>query len=247
LIQASPGSNPGAPANQSGLCDQPVERASGPILSALNSTRDTTTRSCAFKVCRTPHSVWKRMLVRLPYVPLDWISFPVKVVIGEEARCCIAQHASIKRGWTMASAPRVAALSQFDIENKILDYFVGRFRRPPTEITRNTDLKTHFNFNGAGTWESVAPALSAKDWMIALDVELEQSEMTEHVTAKALAQLIWAKVSKLVTLVTPHAFNTFAMALPRAAKPKAGKVASSRARTAKRPSKPKPRPARGGR
>ncbi len=91
-------------------------------------------------------------------------------------------------------------MSQFDIENKILDYFCRRFNRPFGEINRNTDLKEHFNFGSDAKWASVAEALSDEDWMKALNVEIEQSEMKGNNTAKALASIIWAKTTKLVAV-----------------------------------------------
>ena len=103
----------------------------------------------------------------------------------------------------MSQKGQLAVVSQFDIENKILDYFVNRFHRPPTEINRNTDLKIHFNFDTDAKWASIAAALSNQDWMISLGVEIEQSEMKDHNTARALAALIWSKVPKLVALSAP--------------------------------------------
>jgi hypothetical protein len=114
----------------------------------------------------------------------------------------------------MASSARFAAVSQFDIENHILDYFCNRFHRPPTEINRNTDLKQHFNFTTDGTWASVAAGLSAESWMKALNVEIEQAEMKDHNTAKALASVIWPKTTKLVAVNASQAsFNTFSVSV----------------------------------
>jgi hypothetical protein len=114
----------------------------------------------------------------------------------------------------MAKPAKLVAMSQFDIENKILDYFCDRFHRPRGEINRNTDLKVHFNFNSDATWASVAAGLSDEDWMKALNVEIEQSEMKGNNTAKALASIIWAKTSKLVALhASPAVLNTFSISL----------------------------------
>jgi len=138
----------------------------------------------------------------------------------------------------MATSGKFIALSQFDIENKILDYFVNRFHRPPTEITRNTDLKVHFNFDTKAKWASLAPALSAEDWMKSLNVAIAQSEMDGHFTAKALANLIWAKVTKLVAVQSPAAsLNTPTFSLP---KPTATAKKPGAARKAKKSGKKQP-------
>lgn len=112
----------------------------------------------------------------------------------------------------MAKPAKLVAMSQFDIENKILDYFCDRFNRPRGEINRNTDIKVHFNFNTDAKWASVAPALSDEDFMKALNVEIEQSEMKGNNTAKALASVIWAKTTKLVAVhASPSLLNTFSI------------------------------------
>jgi hypothetical protein len=142
---------------------------------------------------------------------------------------------------TMAKPAKLVAMSQFDIENKILDYFCDRFHRPRGEINRNTDLKVHFNFSDA-TWASVADGLSDEDWMKALNVEIEQSEMKGNNTAKALASTIWAKTSKLVAVhASPAMLNTFSIPL----RSPGGRASTAKAGRAKNAKKKKPAKKRG--
>lgn len=122
----------------------------------------------------------------------------------------------------MAKAAKIVAMSQFDIENKILDYFCRRFKRPSTEISRNTDLKVHFNFTSDALWASIALALSDEDWMKALNIEIAQSEMEGNNTAKDLASVIWPKITKLVAIhASPAVLSTFSLSLGKQLTPKA--------------------------
>jgi hypothetical protein len=126
----------------------------------------------------------------------------------------------------MPRASHATQLSKYDIENKILDYFADEQGVPRGSINRNTDLKAHFAY-GDANWASEAAPISDLPWMRALNVEIAQSEMPDNVTAKDLADVIWSKVTKLVSVWLPTATRhaaTFSslIAINKLSKPQKG-------------------------
>ena len=90
------------------------------------------------------------------------------------------------------------SVSQADIEDHIIAYFVGAFGgTDPASLTAATDLKLRFNYNDA-SWAAFAETLDAMPWMKQIRVRLAQPEMAGATTLGALVGLIWKKVPKLV-------------------------------------------------
>lgn len=97
-----------------------------------------------------------------------------------------------------AAAPKFLSVSQADIEDHIIAWFVAKFGgTDPASLTAATDLKQRFNYNDPN-WAAFAETLSAMSWMKQIGVRLAQSEMAGATTLGALVGLIWKKVPKLV-------------------------------------------------
>jgi hypothetical protein len=120
------------------------------------------------------------------------------------------------------------AVSQADIEDRIIAFFAARFSVQPTSIRTSTNLKQRFNFSD-NAWAGLALTFSAMKWMQQIKVELAPAEMSKATTLLQLSTLIWKKVPKLVG--TARGATTLA-ALQPAAAPRRRKPA------AKKPSNP---------
>ena len=96
------------------------------------------------------------------------------------------------------SSVKFLSVSQSDIEDHIIAYFVAKFAgTEPASLTAATDLKQRFNYNDA-SWAAFAETLSAMSWMKQIGVRMAQAEMAGATTLGALVGLIWKKVPKLV-------------------------------------------------
>jgi hypothetical protein len=117
-----------------------------------------------------------------------------------------------------SSTAKFLSVSQADIEDHIIAYFVGLFPGTnPASLTAATDLKTRFNY-GDAAWAAFAETLSAMSWMKQIRVRIAQAEMGSATALGALVALIWRKVPKLVAL--PKLAAVKSLPKPRAAAPK---------------------------
>jgi hypothetical protein len=104
----------------------------------------------------------------------------------------------VKKAAVRASSAKFLSVSQADIEDNIIAWFVGKFGgTDPASLTAATDLKQRFNYTDS-SWAAFAETLSAQPWMKQIGVRLAQSEMAGATTLGALVALIWKKVPKLV-------------------------------------------------
>jgi hypothetical protein len=85
------------------------------------------------------------------------------------------------------------SVSQADIEDHIITYFVVAFGASAASLSAATDLKLRFNFSDAG-WAAFAEILDAQGWMKLIKVRLAQAEMATATTLGQLVSLIWKKV-----------------------------------------------------
>lgn len=84
------------------------------------------------------------------------------------------------------------ALTQFDIENWILDAFEGKFPASKGKLNRGLDLKELFSYSLAA-WKKVGAWLLSVEKIGALGVPLEREDMKERVSAEAIAVLLYTR------------------------------------------------------
>lgn len=121
----------------------------------------------------------------------------------------------------MPKPGKILAITRYDIQDRIIDFFAGEFSRPRHEITWNLDVKTYFNY-GDLAWATLAGTLS--DEFKDLNVKISEAEMMENTTVKKLTYLVWDKIPKLVV-------TTIESSSTRRTTAKKAKKKTSRSRT----------------
>jgi hypothetical protein len=109
----------------------------------------------------------------------EWLRIPS----GSNVACCSAAE---KRGAKMAGAVQPAY-----VEDRVIDYFSGRFNTAPSKFNQDTDCKDDFGF-GDGDWRSLSDVFNQMNWMNHIRSHLTRQDMQECTTVGELTARILA-------------------------------------------------------